>query len=180
MEIKSCRVVRSCCSPAIVCHIGRSRDAGGDGRGKSRNKLFKLSASPSFLSPLLFHDSAPEECRLPWKLLLGPLLGWMSGLLSPQRLWQGEPGECFEDGSHFCSVFSGVLGGGSLLSALWSCASVRDQLSVLPGSRRDPLAPGAALQQKEKLRQDSQKLHCFLFPSAACKGLICALLLVLL
>lgn len=36
----------------------------------------------------------------------------MSGLLSPQRLWQGEPGECFEDGSHFCSVFSGVLGGG--------------------------------------------------------------------
>lgn len=150
VEIKGCRAVRSCCSPAIVCHIGRSGDAGGDGRGKSRNKLFKLFASPSFRSPVLFHDSAPEECRLPWKLL-GPLLGWMSGLISRQR----EPRECFEDGSHFCSVFSGGKGV-SLLSALWSCTSVRDRLSVLPGSRRDPLAPGTALCSKRSSGRTAQ------------------------
>lgn len=93
---------------------------------------------------------------------------------------RASPGNALKMVRIFAAYLAGCWGGVSLLSALWSCASVRDQLSVLPGSRRDPLAPGAALQQKEKLRQDSQKLHCFLFPSAACKGLICALLLVLL
>lgn len=175
VEIKGCRAVRSCCSPAIVCHIGRSGDAGGDGRGKSRNKLFKLFASPSFRSPVLFHDSAPEECRLPWKLL-GPLLGWMSGLLSRQR----EPRECFEDGSHFCSVFSGGGEGG-----VFALCFVELRISERSAFRapREPEGPACtwhgALQQK-KLRQDSPKLHCFLFPSAVRKGLIPALLLVLL
>lgn len=40
--MKGCWVRRSSQSQAIVCHIGRSRGAGGVGRGKSRNKLFKV------------------------------------------------------------------------------------------------------------------------------------------
>lgn len=75
----------------------------GGGRAEINFSNF-LQAPPS---PLPFHDAAPEECRLPWKPFLGPLLGWMSGLLSLERLWQGESWECFEDGLHFCSVFSG-------------------------------------------------------------------------
>lgn len=42
-------------------------------------------SSPSFHNPLLFHDSGLEECRLPWKPFLGPLVGGMSGLLSLER-----------------------------------------------------------------------------------------------
>lgn len=106
MEIKGCRAPRSCSSQAIVCHIGRSRDAGVDGRGgRAEINFFKLFGKP-LLPHYGFHDSAPLECRLPWKPSLGPLLGWMSGLLSLERLWRGERWECFEDGLHFCSAFS--------------------------------------------------------------------------
>lgn len=99
------------------------------GGGRGELNFSNFFSSPSFPSPLLFHDSAPEECRLPWKPFLGPLVEGMSGLLSLERLWQGEPRECFEDGLHFCRIFSGQFP----LSLL--CGAVRDQLSVSPGSQ---------------------------------------------
>lgn len=146
MEIKGCRAPRSCSSQAIVCHIGRSRDAGVDGRGgRAEINFFKLFGKP-LLPHYGFHDSAPLECRLPWKPSLGPLLGWMSGLLSLERLWRGERWECFEDGLHFCSAFSRRIFF-FLLSALWSRASVGDQLSGCPGSPRDLLAAGTRASQ---------------------------------
>lgn len=49
MEIKGCRAPRSCSSQAIVCHIGRSRDAGVDGRGgRAEINFSNFLASPSF------------------------------------------------------------------------------------------------------------------------------------
>lgn len=163
----------------------------GGGRAEINFSNF-LQAPPS---PLPFHDAAPEECRLPWKPFLGPLLGWMSGLLSLERLWQGESWECFEDGLHFCSVFSGRVF--FLLSALWSCASVGDQLSVCPGSQRDPLAPGTRAsrlllalprgqwEQKQQHRQGSKTRYNFPFrlrsagaPRACSPRLIHALLVL--
>lgn len=126
----------------------------------------KLFSSPSFHNPLLFHDSAPEECRLPWKPFLGPLVGGMSGLLSLERLRQSEPRECFEGGLHFCRIFRGqfLLS----LSRLWSCA--RSAFSI-PREPEGPLAPGTEVsklllallhvqsKQKKKLSQDSKMLY---------------------
>lgn len=103
------------------------------GGGRGEINFSDFFASHSFHSPLLFHDSAPEECRLPWKPFLGPLVGGMSGLLSLERLWQGQSRECFEDGLHFCRIFSGQF----LLSLL--CEAVQDQLAVSPRSQRDHL-----------------------------------------
>lgn len=74
----------------------------GGGRGKINfSSSFFFPPSSSYHSSLLFHDSAPEECRLPWKPFLGPLVGGMLGLLSLEQLWQGESRECFEDGLRF-------------------------------------------------------------------------------
>lgn len=136
--MKGCCILRSSKSQAIVCHIGRSRGAGGVGRGKSRTKLFEVFSSPSFYNTLLFHDSAPEECRLPWKPFLGPLVRRMSGLLSLERLWQGKSRECFGDGLHFCRTFIGVYS----LPPLWSCAG---SAGCIPREPEGPPAPGTEI-----------------------------------
>lgn len=84
-----------------------------------------------------------------------------------------------------------------LLSALWSCASVGDQLSVCPGSQRDPLAPGTRAsrlllalprgqwEQKQQHRQGSKTRYNFPFrlrsagaPRACSPRLIHALLVL--
>lgn len=101
------------------------------GGGRAEINFSKFFSSRSFYNTLLFHDSAPEECRLPWKPFLGPLLRRMSGLLSLERLWQGKSRECFGDGLHFCRTFIGQF----ILSLL--CGAVRDQLVASPGSQRN-------------------------------------------
>lgn len=68
-------------------------------------------------------------------------------------------------------IFAAYLAGGCfLLSALWSCASVRDQLSVLPGSRRDPLAPGTALSSKRRRQAGQPKAALLLLPNCSLQG----------
>jgi len=146
----------------------------GGGRGEINFSNFFLS--PSFHNPLLFHDSAPEECRLPWKPFLGPLVGGMSGLLSLERLWQGEPRECFEDGLYFCRIFSRQF----ILSLL--CGAVRGSAFRIPREPEGPRAPGTRVsglplalphvqpEQKKKLRQDSKMLYRLPFQPRSAQG----------
>lgn len=80
-------------------------------------------------------------------------------------------------------IFAAYLAGGE--GGVFALCFVELRISERSAFRapREPEGPACtwhgALQQK-KLRQDSPKLHCFLFPSAVRKGLIPALLLVLL
>ena len=147
------------------------------GGGRGEINFSNFFASPSFHNPLLFHDSAPEECRLPWKPFLGPLVGGMSGLLSLERLWQGESRECFEDGLHFCRIFSGHF----LLSSFVEQCEI--SLRYPPGARGTACtwhrsiraAFGTApcpLQTKEKAQAGQQNAVSPVLPTEVCKGLI--------
>lgn len=124
--------MKGCCAAAKAKPLSATYAGAGVravlGGGRAEINFSNFFSSPSFHNTLLFRDSAPEECRLPWKPFLGPLVRGMSGLLSLERLWQGRSRECCGDGWHFCRIFIGQF----ILCLL--CGAVRDQLVAPPGT----------------------------------------------